>query len=97
TDADTAQVQQQSLRVEKSASSFLMAVGMISTDGSMTQEDIADYVGANIKDPVSGTHGVAVCSSARLFLPDEDQGGSWLWCSYPQELLRNGRRKFWIR
>ncbi|HEC7609133.1 TPA: efflux RND transporter permease subunit [Salmonella enterica subsp. enterica serovar Reading] len=52
------EVQQQGIRVEKSASSFLMAVGMISTDGSMTQEDIADYVGTNIKDPVSRTHGV---------------------------------------
>ncbi|HAT1681596.1 TPA: efflux RND transporter permease subunit [Klebsiella oxytoca] len=52
------EVQQQGVSVEKSASSFLMAVGMISTDGSMTQEDIADYVGANIKDPVSRTRGV---------------------------------------
>ncbi|EBY2752538.1 hydrophobe/amphiphile efflux-1 family RND transporter [Salmonella enterica subsp. enterica serovar Kottbus] len=52
------EVQQQGVSVEKSASSFLMAIGMISTDGSMTQEDIADYVGANVKDPVSRTRGV---------------------------------------
>ena len=52
------EVQQQGVSVEKSSSSFLMVLGMISTDGSMTQEDIADYVGATIKDPVSRTKGV---------------------------------------
>ncbi len=52
------EVQQQGVSVEKSSSSFLMVLGMISTDGSMTQEDIADYVGATIKDPVSRTTGV---------------------------------------
>ncbi|WP_437889678.1 multidrug efflux RND transporter permease subunit AcrB [Phytobacter sp. V91] len=52
------EVQQQGVSVEKSSSSFLMVVGMISTDGSMTQEDIADYVGAIVKDPVSRTTGV---------------------------------------
>ena len=49
------EVQQQGVSVEKSSSSFLMVLGMISTDGSMTQEDIADYVGATVKDPVSRT------------------------------------------
>jgi len=52
------EVQQQGVSVEKSSSSFLMVLGMISTDGSMTQEDIADYVGATVKDPVSRTTGV---------------------------------------
>ncbi|MGY5958124.1 multidrug efflux RND transporter permease subunit AcrB [Kosakonia sp. BK9b] len=52
------EVQQQGVSVEKSSSSFLMVLGMISTDGSMQQEDIADYVGATIKDPVSRTSGV---------------------------------------
>ncbi len=52
------EVQQQGVGVEKSSSSFLMVLGMISTDGSMTQEDIADYVGATVKDPVSRTTGV---------------------------------------
>ncbi|KGQ13810.1 Acriflavine resistance protein B [Beauveria bassiana D1-5] len=52
------EVQQQGVSVEKSSSSFLMVLGMISTDGSMNQQDIADYVGATIKDPVSRTHGV---------------------------------------
>ena len=52
------EVQQQGVSVKKSSSSFLMVLGMISTDGSMTQDDIADYVGATIKDPVSRTSGV---------------------------------------
>ncbi|WP_312074343.1 multidrug efflux RND transporter permease subunit AcrB [Atlantibacter sp.] len=52
------EVQQQGVSVEKSSSSFLMVVGMISTDGSMKQEDIADYVGATVKDPISRTTGV---------------------------------------
>ncbi len=52
------EVQQQGVSVEKSSSSFLMVLGMINTDGSMTQEDISDYVNATIKDPVSRTNGV---------------------------------------
>ncbi|OAT76053.1 aminoglycoside/multidrug transporter permease [Mangrovibacter phragmitis] len=52
------EVQQQGVSVEKSSSSFLMVMAMISTDGSMTQDDIADYVGSNIKDPISRTSGV---------------------------------------
>jgi len=52
------EVQQQGISVEKSSSSFLMVAGFISTDGSMSQDDIADYVGSNIKDPISRTSGV---------------------------------------
>lgn len=58
------EVQQQGVSVEKSSGSFLMVLGMISTDGSMNQQDIADYVGATIKDPVSRTPGVG---DAQLF------------------------------
>lgn len=52
------EVQQMGISVEKSTSSFLMVAGFISEDGSMTQEDIADYVGSNIKDPISRASGV---------------------------------------
>ncbi|WP_061708251.1 multidrug efflux RND transporter permease subunit AcrB [Pseudenterobacter timonensis] len=52
------EVQQQGVSVEKSSSSFLMVVGVINTDGTMTQEDISDYVGANMKDVISRTSGV---------------------------------------
>ncbi|WP_299998117.1 multidrug efflux RND transporter permease subunit AcrB [uncultured Cedecea sp.] len=52
------EVQQQGVNVEKSSSSFLMVLGMINTDGTMLQEDISDYLGATVKDPISRTSGV---------------------------------------
>ncbi|MBW7983796.1 multidrug efflux RND transporter permease subunit AcrB [Enterobacillus tribolii] len=52
------EVQQQGISVKKSSSSFLMVAGFVSEDGSMTQDDIADYVASNIKDPISRTEGV---------------------------------------
>ncbi len=52
------EVQQQGVSVEKSSSSFLMVAGFISEDGTMKQEDIADYVGSNVKGPISRTAGV---------------------------------------
>ncbi|MGL4726388.1 MAG: multidrug efflux RND transporter permease subunit AcrB [Scandinavium sp.] len=52
------EVQQQGVSVEKSSSSFLMVVGVINTNGTMTQDDISDYVAANMKDPISRTSGV---------------------------------------
>ncbi|CAK9884183.1 MAG: Multidrug efflux pump subunit AcrB [Candidatus Erwinia impunctatus] len=52
------EVQQQGISVQKSSSSFLMVAGFVSEDGSMTQNDIADYVASNIKDPISRTPGV---------------------------------------
>ncbi|MEH2919778.1 efflux RND transporter permease subunit [Samsonia erythrinae] len=58
------EVQQQGVNVQKSSSSFLMVVGFISEDGKMSQQDIADYVAANVKDPLSRTSGVG---DAQLF------------------------------
>ena len=52
------EVQQQGISVQKSSSSFLMVAGFISDSGSMTQEDIADYVASNVQDPISRTTGV---------------------------------------
>src|SRR5476649_2125648 len=52
------EVQQQGISVEKSSSSFLMVAGFISNNGTMNQDDIADYVGSNVKDPISRTNGV---------------------------------------
>lgn len=52
------QVQQQGISVKKSSSSFLMVAGFISSDSSLTQEDIADYVGSSIQDPLSRVSGV---------------------------------------
>jgi multidrug efflux pump len=74
TDPDIAQVQVQNklalataaaarstaagMSVEKASSSFLMVVGVINTNGTMNQDDISDYVAANMKDPISRTSGV---------------------------------------
>ncbi|WP_312632619.1 efflux RND transporter permease subunit [Pseudescherichia sp.] len=52
------EVQQQGINVKKSSSNFLLVMGFISDDGSMSQDDIADYISSNIKDPVSRTEGV---------------------------------------
>lgn len=52
------EVQQQGIQVQKSSSSFLMVAGFVSDDNSMTQNDIADFVASNIKDPISRTTGV---------------------------------------
>jgi multidrug efflux pump len=52
------EVQRQGVNVTKSRSGFLMVVGFVSTDGHMTREDIADYVGANLRDPLSRLPGV---------------------------------------
>ncbi|RWR00699.1 multidrug transporter [[Pantoea] beijingensis] len=52
------EVQQQGIKVQKSSSSFLMVAGFVNEDGTMTQNDIADYVASNIKDPISRVTGV---------------------------------------
>ncbi|MGU5541642.1 efflux RND transporter permease subunit [Aeromonas hydrophila] len=52
------EVQQQGIRVQKTSSSFLMVAAFISKDGAMTNDDLADYVVANIKEPLSRLDGV---------------------------------------
>jgi multidrug efflux pump len=52
------EVQQQGVRVTKSTSGFLMVVGFVSADGRMDKYDIADYVAANVQDPLSRVGGV---------------------------------------
>ena len=46
-------VQRQGLNVSKSRSGFLQIVGFVSTDGSMTRTDIADYVIARAALPLT--------------------------------------------
>ncbi|MCT8988435.1 efflux RND transporter permease subunit [Shewanella phaeophyticola] len=53
-----AEVQQQGVTVNKSTAGFLMVLGFVSEDGSMGKSDIADYVAANIQDPMSRVAGV---------------------------------------
>jgi len=52
------EVQQQGIRVTKATKNFLIFAGFISTDGSMAKEDLANYVAANVQDPISRTQGV---------------------------------------
>jgi len=51
-------VQQLGIRVSKSSASFLLVVGMESENGSMSREDIANFIVSRIQDPVSRVSGV---------------------------------------
>src|SRR6202051_4718036 len=44
-------VTQQGIKVNKSVKNFMLIVGLTSTDGSMTDADINDYVALNLQDP----------------------------------------------
>ncbi len=52
------EVQRQGINVAKSSSGFLQVLGFVSEDGSMDANDISDYVGSNIVDPLSRVPGV---------------------------------------
>ncbi|MHB9374971.1 efflux RND transporter permease subunit [Pseudomonas amygdali] len=52
------EVQQQGIRVTKSVKNFLMVIGLVSEDGSMGKEDLANYIVSNMQDPISRTSGV---------------------------------------
>ena len=52
------EVQQAGIRVNKPARNFLIVLGFISSDGSMSNEDLTDYVASNLQDPLNRTKGV---------------------------------------
>ena len=52
------EVQQQGIRVTKAVSNFLIIIGLVSTDGRLDQRDLANYIVANMQDPISRTKGV---------------------------------------
>ncbi|MGB7905388.1 MAG: efflux RND transporter permease subunit, partial [Steroidobacteraceae bacterium] len=52
------EVQRQGVNVTKSRSGFLMVIAFVSKDGSMTRDDISDYVGSSLIDPLSRVPGV---------------------------------------
>jgi multidrug efflux pump len=52
------EVQQAGVRVNKPARNFLIVLGFISGDGSMSNEDLTDYVATNLLDPLQRTKGV---------------------------------------
>jgi multidrug efflux pump len=51
-------VQSQGVQVAKSATNFLMVVGLISENNDKTQTDLSDYLVANMQDPLSRVPGV---------------------------------------
>src|SRR5258705_585186 len=53
-----AQVTQSGIRVTKSTNSFLMVIGFVSANNSMSKFDIANYVVSNVVDPISRIDGV---------------------------------------
>ncbi len=52
------EVQRQGVRVAKSNRNFLMIAAFYSSDGSMTRNDISDYVFSTLQDPLSRVPGV---------------------------------------
>ena len=52
------EVQQQGLRVAKATRNFLLVIGFYSDDGTMSSEDISDYIASHVQDPISRTNGV---------------------------------------
>lgn len=52
------EVQQQGLSVVKSTRNFLLIVSLVASDGKATNSDLADYMAANLQDPISRVDGV---------------------------------------
>jgi multidrug efflux pump len=52
------EVQRQGVRVAKSVSNYLLIVGLYSSDGSMTRNDLSDYAYATLQDQISRVPGV---------------------------------------
>jgi len=52
------EVQRQGVRVAKSVSNYLLIIGLVSEDGSMTRNDISDYAYTALQDPISRVSGV---------------------------------------
>ncbi len=51
-------VQKQGVTVAKATKNNLLVIGFYSSDGSMTEADISDYVASSIQDPISRVLGV---------------------------------------
>jgi multidrug efflux pump len=51
-------VQQQGVQVVKSTRNFLMVIGFVSNDGSMSRVDLADFINSAVQEPLSRVTGV---------------------------------------
>ncbi len=52
------EVQRQGVTVAKATKNFLLVIGFVSEDNSMTGADIGDYIASNVQDPISRVPGV---------------------------------------
>lgn len=52
------EVQQQGIRVTKAVKNFLLVIGLVSEDGSLSKDDLSNYIVSNMQDPISRTSGV---------------------------------------
>ena len=52
------EVQQQGIRVVKATVNFLLVVGLVSNDGSMSNFDLSNYIVSNMQDSIARTPGV---------------------------------------
>ncbi|WP_306549484.1 efflux RND transporter permease subunit [Desulfobulbus sp.] len=52
------EVQKEGVQVTKTNSTFLMIVGLISTDGGVDKNDLSDFMVSTLRDPLSRTPGV---------------------------------------
>jgi len=52
------EVTTQGIKVNKATKNFMLVVGLVSEDGSMTTADINDYVASNLQDPLTRVSGV---------------------------------------
>src|SRR4029077_17594438 len=51
-------VQQTGIKVTKSSNGYLVVAGFVSTDGSMSRYDIANFLVSRVQDPISRIDGV---------------------------------------
>ena len=51
-------VQQQGVQVVKSTRNFLMIIGFVSSDGSMSRVDLSDFLNSTVQEPLSRVTGV---------------------------------------
>jgi multidrug efflux pump len=51
-------VQQQGITVAKATKNFLLVLGFVSTDGSMTSSDVSNFIASKVQDSLSRTSGV---------------------------------------
>lgn len=55
------EVTKQGIVVSKAVMNYMLIIGVISTDGSMSAADISDYIASNMKDPLTRVSGVGQC------------------------------------